>query len=405
MADVHDSSVSDAFRVLSEPDGKVPTSSLRRTVIAETVSLLDKLPPELLAHSFSHLRDNSSRRVVNADLVAASHVCKHWRAAALGAPSLWTSFSLHRASALKECIARSGRCLPLSLSLRRRPPSPAATQHIRAVVDRVRSVHATVPDKQSVHTLVSALTPAAPALEDLHVKLVSEPDKSSESEDAQRGPPLDGIAQVHIASLRSLVLHDVPILFRPSTALVRFELSMHAIDLPSLTVLLDVLQDCRQLEEVSLHGWSRNSAAHIAHRRKVSLPRLRTLHLSLNTEASASLLSSLVLPKQTRLSSTGKSTRAEGVAAGLPAYDPATCTLECLEGLRRLELGLAAGSATLRADHAPKDTTFQPPALHLEIELVYPPHAPSGSGASARPRSRPSSSPARRAPGAATVLR
>ena len=57
----------------------------------------DKLPTELLIKIFHHTRPNSVLEDYNASYpypVALSHVCRHWRKVALGAPTLWTDIRI-----------------------------------------------------------------------------------------------------------------------------------------------------------------------------------------------------------------------------------------------------------------------------------------------------------------------
>ena len=57
----------------------------------------DKLPTELLVDIFRHARPSTTYDARNEEYlypVALSHVCRHWRTVALGAPTLWTNIRI-----------------------------------------------------------------------------------------------------------------------------------------------------------------------------------------------------------------------------------------------------------------------------------------------------------------------
>ncbi|KAI0747686.1 hypothetical protein C8Q80DRAFT_1168093 [Daedaleopsis nitida] len=346
-----------------------------------SLATVNRLPPELLSHVFSYLHDLPRK---NVDLIRATHICKHWRAVALKDPSLWSKFSLHHTKAVKQYLERSKGHL-LSLSLIGLEPSRTVNQ-IRPVINRIRSLHITSSEKDCIQYVFSLLTAVpAPALEELHVKYKNPHDfirydifSHSWSRIKFVKPTFGGNHR-----LRSLLLHEVPFLFRPPATLVNFEFQATRFSLPSLTTLLDVFGSCPLLETISLSGDCELSEYEGIIHDKVPLPRLLSLTLHTfwkpsdppqdATSTSAATILSFLLPQNTSIHIHTRDDGPGGLWRILPEYVPAAPVLRGLEGLRRLELSFSLGRISLRADHALEET-FQTPALNITTSDVetYP---------------------------------
>ncbi|KAI0373361.1 hypothetical protein BV20DRAFT_908688, partial [Pilatotrama ljubarskyi] len=74
-----------------------------------TFALVSTLPPELLTIIFSYVVAFAES---NKDVIALSHVCKHWRSLALDFPPLWAEIKLNRRDGIIAFAERSKR-LPL----------------------------------------------------------------------------------------------------------------------------------------------------------------------------------------------------------------------------------------------------------------------------------------------------
>ena len=106
-----------------------------------SVSRICQLPSEIISIIFFYLQTGVGQ---NADLIAASHVCKHWRAVAIGNPCLWSSFAVHHPDGVQQLLMHSkSTLLPLSQT---RFVCFAAAEHLnKAAHDRIRSLHITMP--------------------------------------------------------------------------------------------------------------------------------------------------------------------------------------------------------------------------------------------------------------------
>lgn len=79
---------------------------LHLRVLRNSRGLARRLPPELLIHIFSEVVLASDPPSSN-NLVAATHVCRYWRAIALDSPTLWTAITGINASRLETFVQRS----------------------------------------------------------------------------------------------------------------------------------------------------------------------------------------------------------------------------------------------------------------------------------------------------------
>ncbi|KAI0329164.1 hypothetical protein GY45DRAFT_1325420 [Cubamyces sp. BRFM 1775] len=105
------------------------------------LSPIDKLPPEILAQCFEHARSiywNNRGNDLKVEyrtghkhplevrtLITITHVCKRWRAVALGTPTLWTDIDDDRPAHVEASLTRSGNA-PISVHLRTKDLSRTA---------------------------------------------------------------------------------------------------------------------------------------------------------------------------------------------------------------------------------------------------------------------------------------
>ena len=341
-----------------------------------SVSRVCQLPFELLSIIFSYLQNGVGK---NADLIAASHVCKHWRAVAIGNPCLWSSFAVHHPDGVQQMLMRSQSTL-LSLSQTRFVCLTAA-EHLNKAAHRIRCLHINMPIPREIAAVLYLLDAPAPNLAELHVKNTFVESPSSNDDDVTNAvhllrPAFGG----QVPSLRSLVLYDVSLgVVNPSSALVHLDIQVKLIDLPSLTTLLETFRTCPNLETVSLTGQCDEEAFVGVHSDtpKVPLHRLQSMDLTIYPQLSIiNILTAIALPPQTKLCLVSP---LDTIASGfhfLPDYSPTQASsLLCLEGLRRLEVTWSLVHAQIRADHHLEDT-FQPPALDMRFvdsqELIVP---------------------------------
>lgn len=77
------------------------------------LSLMSRLPPELMSHIFLLARKDGTLSY----LPTTSHVCRAWRATALGCAQLWTTIDCVRVRWAQEMMARtSGASITLLVS-------------------------------------------------------------------------------------------------------------------------------------------------------------------------------------------------------------------------------------------------------------------------------------------------
>ena len=146
------------------------------------------LPPEIFSEIFMqaagiHSEDYAVDQTLPAirDLVRASHVCKQWRAIALGCPALWACIDLNRPSEwVAELLARSkGAPLYVSMNCRKRSActSPTRKRWMKdslgmalACLGRIRELKLIVTPKFSeAQEVLKLLDGPAPLLESLTI--------------------------------------------------------------------------------------------------------------------------------------------------------------------------------------------------------------------------------------------
>ncbi|KAI0373332.1 hypothetical protein BV20DRAFT_918936, partial [Pilatotrama ljubarskyi] len=77
---------------------------LKLKELQNSVVPINRLPAEILVEIFKHVRHSLGEI---ADIVNVSHVCKLWRSIALGAPELWTVFSINKLDVIAAFLQRS----------------------------------------------------------------------------------------------------------------------------------------------------------------------------------------------------------------------------------------------------------------------------------------------------------
>ncbi|KAF8066584.1 hypothetical protein FPV67DRAFT_1197657 [Lyophyllum atratum] len=91
-----------------------------------SLSLSSRLPPEILSTIFEFFSEAERKELIDGVFddfkwIRISHVCRHWRRAALACPSLWSSVLLTHPSA-RELLHRSGAA-PLTMWFKLEDPS------------------------------------------------------------------------------------------------------------------------------------------------------------------------------------------------------------------------------------------------------------------------------------------
>ncbi|KAI8998980.1 hypothetical protein BD414DRAFT_140839 [Trametes punicea] len=267
--------------------------SLRRleAEIVEIVALRNKfapinlLPPELLIQIFSHLQSNG-------DLVAATHVCGHWRAVATGAPELWTSFKFEDVSLATAFFERS-KTLPLALYLKL-TAKHTVHEMIAVVEPHVYRIHFLDVEFLSLDDVVAFSTEFdRPALALKKLGLYLEEKALDEPPDIVTA--LEDIPQM-FPNVQELALDNLPFV----DLLNPLNLTVLHLDgfLPSFTDVLQTLRHCSSLLDLMIHGSpfyepSEEPSAYLV----VNLPRLRKAAFHVDSpDYSLTILAHLALP-------------------------------------------------------------------------------------------------------------
>ncbi|KAF6746157.1 hypothetical protein DFP72DRAFT_855609 [Ephemerocybe angulata] len=82
---------------------------------------VNRLPPEILSQIFLHLfwtMEREYREDHKIFWILSTHVCRHWRAVALGCAALWTNFAFDMHGDLIRAILPWSKNLPLSVTLK-----------------------------------------------------------------------------------------------------------------------------------------------------------------------------------------------------------------------------------------------------------------------------------------------
>ncbi|TBU45844.1 hypothetical protein BD309DRAFT_955201 [Dichomitus squalens] len=303
---------------------------------------VNALPVEILSQVFVYLLSPPGAPIKqgHAKFLKVAHVCHRWRTIALENPMLWTSFPLHHAEMVEQCVNRSGQ-LPLTVSLTQ-GMSESIPQLVSPASYRVRSIWISTKSGSDVGRLLSCFG-SAPLLEYLHVEASGNDPRASFDSPVRPSVPL--LFNGHVPSLRYLVLRDLQLLFPPPNTLRHLELGAHLIDhhLPSVKEVLDILANCPELEALKLSGlcqdWEFVDQRNVA-RRKVELSQLRWLTLGLDSAAdNAEILLQLSVPEQARIRIATTLGDEENFSDIIHAYSPdSPHALRCVDKVRAVQL-------------------------------------------------------------------
>ncbi|KAH9857709.1 hypothetical protein C2E23DRAFT_892333 [Lenzites betulinus] len=356
-------------------DGVTERQTLMRNVadditrlqsIQNSMSFVNRLPPELLATIFFFVRTGSGR---NSDvrLIRMTHVCAQWRAVALGAAGLWKRVSLDNTKGIEAFLQRSG-ALPVHLSVSlTHHPVKATLRLIGSNMDRIRSLKVSVPGNLDTEFVTNRLKAfPAPMLEEMSIEktLIRVPYRHFlrrwESDVAEtQGTP----------ALRTLKLNCVPMFFIPKGPNALTTIILSGFKIPSLPNLLKLLNHSPLLEHLSINGPFTGDPLDPGLFSSAKLLHLKTFQLMIRPLLGvAGLLSCLQLAEQTDITITTSSYHGEGFAQIFPAegHPLAFATL----APRRLELSWDLWKLNLRAYRGADD--FHSPAL----QVVAADHAP-----------------------------
>ncbi|KAH6917668.1 hypothetical protein BKA70DRAFT_1252855 [Coprinopsis sp. MPI-PUGE-AT-0042] len=256
-----------------------------------------QLPPELSVKIFVALTEITASEEDAGPLpktpswVVVTHVCRRWRALALGTPSLWTKLSSSFPKAwLEAMLVRSKQAkLDIVLPAHTRCSSPNIIQQSLLNPARLRSLDSS---DEFFAEAIKQLEPEAPHLEKLILT-------NSNINKVQRLPP--GFLSSNTPMLRTLGLMNWSLSqwrSRIVTALNHFDLWLDSTrpDTLSAVELLDVLDSMPTLSSLRLAGHGIPRIDNKFHR-VVQLPRLQSLVIaSLSTETCTSLLNALAVP-------------------------------------------------------------------------------------------------------------
>jgi hypothetical protein len=132
-------------------------------VIRNTPVPVNRLPPEILSKVFEY-------RTSEQDLVAATHVCRHWRFILISNPSLWSCFRLessHDLGRTPTCLERS-KSVPIDVNVNidiLRDPEVLA--HFAPHIARTRSL--IIHGSHGVHAASLHFCNPAPSLQHLEI--------------------------------------------------------------------------------------------------------------------------------------------------------------------------------------------------------------------------------------------
>ena len=337
--------------------------------------LANTLPAELIVEIFMYLFDSGDYK----SLVASTHICVRWRAVALEAPKLWTTFPATILSETEECLRRSGSLL---LSLSYKVPHEGPDQILKLIAaqtHRLRSLKLIIGPHYRFRRLVKHFRAAVPNLEELSI--MQEPIAPRSRmllSSTDPVPILTPFGGSELRSLRTLILVDVPIPIRPSSSnLLHLTITCRATQFSGQDILglLDISPLLKTFTFTSLvlspiipPDTVRLST------QVISLPRLQLYKFECTSSGSATVLRHLSIPNSARLliHSHHVMDLPDGNVYGMLPENVASDRLKCFKGIKRIELllGDSAGLATctIRAYHDPE--AFLDPAVELVALLI-----------------------------------
>ncbi|KAK7690851.1 hypothetical protein QCA50_005953 [Cerrena zonata] len=209
---------------------------------------VSKLPPELLIGIFEHLVTSciQSFSFTYHWVIETLHVYSHWRAVALGAPTLWCYIDLAKPVASRYMLERSQGC-PLEVFERLLLPMDPAERRREALITevfgqhshRIQGVHAFANEYYATHTHTVPLFPLIPlTLSDLQSSTTS---STSWRTWITQLPNLKRLVLKGRWTLPAGLLSDYH--FPPELEILKLELSI-ASDTPPVASVLTSLRNC-----------------------------------------------------------------------------------------------------------------------------------------------------------------
>ncbi|KAI0750286.1 hypothetical protein C8Q80DRAFT_681628 [Daedaleopsis nitida] len=122
---------------------------------------IHKLPAEILAHIFTYvctrLRASAESMPDYAMLVSITHICRLWRAVALGSATLWSHISLNHKSALAFAKRSQAALLTVTVSVRGKKWQKKMGL-LRRLLPRIRKLHVKVTRAEDMLKLADTLS-------------------------------------------------------------------------------------------------------------------------------------------------------------------------------------------------------------------------------------------------------
>ena len=221
------------------------------------------------------------------DIVAASHVCRYWRAAFLSYPDLWTFIDCKSEHATHAFLQRS-RLARLDICIRPRYSSKAFS-HTLPHIERWASLDVMVP-REEIDPVLASLSRPGPAPSQFSSLAITPMIGYEEDLITSKGDILGGM----IPSLRCLSLSNLEVEFHRLTApnLTHLFLAGTRSEFIDMTILLDFLEHSPLLQDFELRYPGPNlDIAHPDH--VISLNHLRRIIL---WDRGSVFLNHLVLP-------------------------------------------------------------------------------------------------------------
>ncbi|KAI0637345.1 hypothetical protein C8Q77DRAFT_1097128 [Trametes polyzona] len=325
---------------------------------------INSLPPELLTMIFSFVEASSEEDCK--DLLNITHVCNRWRAVAIGTPVLWTRISFTHSGGVDAFLQRS-KNQPLHVTVHTRELVLVSTiRSLTKEIHRTRSLKVAIPASFALNVVAKKLFGHTPQLEELCLERLPQHEEERRFTVAFPMEPADFDGA---PALRSLKLRGIPLPYLPRGPNKLTNVDLGGF-LPSLSILLDLLERSPQLKRLSLHGLFNEDAEEDP--RKVSLPHLETLEVhSFHATGIASFLPSLSLPKSTNISLFASLDIGEDFGEIIPPYDSETLLdIACLQGMKRLQLAWRHEELWLQAFRGADD--FHTPALQVKANIFDP---------------------------------
>lgn len=240
---------------------------------------MDCVPPQPLPYAWTRI----------------AHVCRAWRAAALGDPRLWTHAAVFRRETLAAVVARA-KGLPLTVSFRGRADARAAEAFEWLLDTHPAQIGTLVMPFLSPH-LIAPLAARLPRLRALH--LIEFTPAEQAAPDAAAPPPFAALAHIEsVAALRFPITYLCGAALRSLVLVHRFPgAHFEGQYLPTLDELVHALARSPRLErlEVVLGDAMPHPPAPVA------LPALRLLRVTALTKVCAAALRAFRIPRTARV--------------------------------------------------------------------------------------------------------